>query len=257
MVSGAGEPRSAAPTILESADWQLPRLQACATRLNSKQCSAFCCVSTQLTSAPTAAHALPSYCTPGVHAYMGAHQLRSAGAADAVRALQLGTSPCATFATTTASRRCCTQWNPSIGPVSEASDVWCASATLCHLASGREPFAGLQLFQIMFAVASEGRRPDVPPSVREPLASAMRRAFAAEQAGRPTAQEMLDAARATLEAASLVMCDMHGDMVQVSEAVGCAEAAAQRTTCAGSAWETTFEARGSSSERRSGGTEAT
>lgn len=113
------------------------------------------------------------------------------------------------------------QWNPNIGDTLPASDVWCASATLVHAASGEPPFAGWSLQRIMRAVCEQGACPQVPKAVPEPLAGAMYCAFHRDGAMRPTAESMLHATRATAAAlrglstapAPLVMCSGHGALV--------------------------------------------
>lgn len=80
------------------------------------------------------------------------------------------------------------------------------------------------MYQVMYAVTVENKHPEVPECVPEPLASAMRRAFSRDQAQRPTAQEMLDAARASLESAQespSALCVMHRGKVDAANAVAC------------------------------------
>ena len=52
------------------------------------------------------------------------------------------------------------------------ADVWAAAATLCHALAGERPFAGMRPQQIAAAVLLQGRHPDVPENLPQPLRSA-------------------------------------------------------------------------------------
>lgn len=86
------------------------------------------------------------------------------------------------------------QWNTELGPHTAASDAYALAATLCHVASGKQPYGNKQMMQIMFDVAHE-RFPVVPASVPEPLQSALKGALRKEQRARTTVAEMLRAAK--------------------------------------------------------------
>ena len=138
------------------------------------------------------------------------------------------------------------QWDDELGETGAPADVWCAAATLSHLWTGRVPFAGKSHRQIMRAVCDRGEHPAVPGgegegAVPEPLRGVMLRAFSLEPAGRPTAAEMLAAARECVRAAAAGgdggggaaagatrPCAVCGEDEPEAEAAGCEGGAGER-----------------------------
>ena len=86
------------------------------------------------------------------------------------------------------------QYDPS-KEITHLSDAYSAAATLSHLATGQEPFTGLSMAQVMFAVCMHGTKPQMPESVPEPLRSAALRALERDPAQRASVADMLAAAR--------------------------------------------------------------
>ena len=79
--------------------------------------------------------------------------------------------------------------------ITPLSDAYSAAATLSHLATGQEPFAGQGMAQVVFAVCVNGAKPEMPESVPEPLRSAALRALERDPAQRASVADMLAAAR--------------------------------------------------------------
>ena len=79
--------------------------------------------------------------------------------------------------------------------ITPLSDAYSAAATLSHLATGQEPFAGQGMAQVVFAVCVNGAKPEMPESVPEPLRSAVRRALVKQPQERTSVADMLRAAR--------------------------------------------------------------
>jgi serine/threonine protein kinase len=73
----------------------------------------------------------------------------------------------------------------------DAVDIWSMGCVILEMSTGSQPWAGLQMQQIMMAVAIWRKRPDVPDSV--PAAEIVRTCFAFDPQSRPTALELADA----------------------------------------------------------------
>eukprot|EP00038_Savillea_parva_P001941 m.108679 g.108679 ORF g.108679 m.108679 type:complete len:580 (-) comp10668_c1_seq1:2166-3905(-) len=67
-------------------------------------------------------------------------------------------------------------------------DVWAIGCVIVEMCTGVMPFHGLQLQQVMLAVYTQRRTPDVPDHA--PAADLVRRCFAFDRAERPSAEEL-------------------------------------------------------------------
>ena len=87
--------------------------------------------------------------------------------------------------------------------ITPLSDAYSAAATLSHLATGQEPFAGQRMAQVVFAVCVDGAKPAIPEFVPEPLRSAALRALEKDPARRASVADMLAAAKECRRGAGL------------------------------------------------------
>ena len=81
-----------------------------------------------------------------------------------------------------------------LGRISRATDVYCAAATLCHIASGRMPYEGLNVQQIQ-QHQRLGRSPPVPNCVPEPLRGKLAQALRCSQEDRVSLDDLVGAAK--------------------------------------------------------------
>ena len=85
-------------------------------------------------------------------------------------------------------------WDPSLGPLTAASDAYSVAATLCCAASGRPPYGDKHKSEVMRDVLELRRFPEVPRSVPEPLRSALQGALRERPGDRTSVAGMLRAA---------------------------------------------------------------
>ena len=106
-------------------------------------------------------------------------------------------------------------WDPSLGPVTAASDAYTVAATLCCAASGRPPHGDKQKSEVMRDVLELKRFPAVPRSVPEPLQSALQGALRERPGDRTSVADLLRAAndseRGARRVSACVCVDASGD----------------------------------------------
>jgi serine/threonine protein kinase len=84
-------------------------------------------------------------------------------------------------------------------PLTEKADIWSMACVILEMVSGIAPWYGLQMQQIMMAVAMDKRHPDIPEGT--PAEETIRQCFNFDPSERPTAAEL--GAAFTPEAAPL------------------------------------------------------
>ena len=100
------------------------------------------------------------------------------------------------------------------GGIGPHSDVWALACVIVEMLTGTMPWAGLQMQQIVMAVAVEFREPTVPEGA--PAADFLRRCFAKEPRDRPTAAQLAEAFAPAADPAPLSVLAEHEQILQQS-----------------------------------------
>ncbi|KAH9536217.1 hypothetical protein CY35_17G097000 [Sphagnum magellanicum] len=86
-------------------------------------------------------------------------------------------------------------FDPELGPVTKKSDIWALACLLLELQTGKVPWEGLNILQIMSKVCVKKSSPPIPSGLGHELVEVLQKCFAFEPSERPSAIEVLEAVK--------------------------------------------------------------